>query len=145
MRCSVVIYCKAIVIVCALTCVSPLLAQLPTTTQDNQEGGFHRQLAEQWTLVNAMESASGARSNANKAFIPLLARALLADVELSVNFSSLLTGMFEVYPPDSSFRILTWELLVTDNHVRHFGVIQQRKSPGSLLPLFDASDMCAEK
>lgn len=141
MRCNVVMYCKAIVIICALTCVIPLVAQPLSTTQDNQEDGSYRELAEQWVIVNATESASGVRSSANKAFIPLLARALSADVELSVNFSSLLPGLFEVYPTDSSFRMLTWELLVTDNHVRHFGVIQQRKSPKSLLPLFDASDM----
>lgn len=141
MRSSVVTYCRSIVIICLLTCVSPLVAQPPTTIQDNQEGGFHRQLAEQWALLNATESTSEARSNANKSFIPLLARALSEDVELSINFSSLLAGLFEVYPPDSSFRILTWELLITDNHVRHFGVIQQRKNPTSLLPLFDASDM----
>lgn len=124
-----------------LTCVNSLVAQPTQSTQNNQEGSLHLQLAEQWALVNAAESASDARSNANKAFIPLLARALSSDVELSVKFSSLLTGLFEVYPLDSSFRILTWELHVTDNHVRHFGVIQQRKSPKSLLPLFDASDM----
>ena len=142
MRCSVVIYCRDIIIICLLTCASPLLvAQPSSTTQDNQEDVFYRELVEQWVIVNATESASRARSNANMAFIPLLSRALSADVELSVNFSSLLTGLFEVYPPDSSFRILTWELLITDNHVRHFGVIQQRKSPRPLLPLFDASDM----
>lgn len=141
MRFSLVIYCRAIVIICVLACVSPVVGQSPTATQDKQESGLYLQLAEQWALVTATESASDTRSNANKAFIPLLAGALSTDVELSINFSSLLIGLFEVYPLDSSFRIITWELLVTDNHVRHFGVIQQRKSPGVLLPLFDASDM----
>lgn len=141
MRFREVMCCRAIGIICLLVCVSPLVAQTSTTTQDDKESVIHPLLAEQWALVNATESASDIRSNANKAFIPLLARALATDVDLSTNFSSFLVGLFEVYPPDSSFRIITWELFVTDNHVRHFGVIQQRKSPGMLLPLFDASDM----
>lgn len=140
MRFSVVKRFRFIVSLCCWACVSNLFAQHPTTSYDNQEI-LPPQLAEQWARINASKTTSDERSSANKAFIPLLARALAEDGDLSINFSSLLPGLFEVYPPDSSFRILTWELLVTSNHVRHFGVIQQRKSPKALLPLFDASDM----
>ena len=139
---SILVMCfRVIAIVFLLTHGSLLEAHHPTTPHDNQGGAPNPQLAEQWAVVNGDENSSTIRSNANKAFIPLLARALVEDADFAINFSSLLTGLFEVYPPDSSFRILTWELLVTNNHVRHFGVIQQRKNPGVLLPLFDASDM----
>lgn len=98
------------------------------------------QLVDQWAMVNTIEATSAERNKANKGFITMLAQALVQDEDLSIDFSSSLPGMFVVYPTDTSFRLLTWELLVTDNHVRHFGVIQQKDNPKRLLPLFDASD-----
>ena len=143
MRCSLVRCFRAIGIVCLFVHGGLLLGQSAPTPNKNLRSVSHDKLIEHWAIVSASDNSSFERSQANKEFIPMLARALTKDKDLSTKFSSLLSGLFEIYPPDSSFRILTWELLVTDNHVRHFGVVQRKKKHLTLLPLFDASDMHA--
>ena len=48
-----------------------------------------------------------------------------------------------LYPPDSSFKIFTWQLVVNENLVRQHGAIQMRSYDGSLklYPLIDKSDV----
>lgn len=49
----------------------------------------------------------------------------------------------KLYAPDSSFRIFTWQMEISENSVRQHGAIQMRTKDGSLklLPLIDKSDI----
>lgn len=46
-----------------------------------------------------------------------------------------------LYPPDSSFRIFTWQLYVDANTYRYYGAIQMRSSELKLFPLIDRSEL----
>ena len=43
-------------------------------------------------------------------------------------------------PPDSSFRIFTWQLFVNDSSYRYYGAIQRNSGELSLFPLIDRSN-----
>ncbi len=104
------------------------------------------------------DSVSAERKKACYAFIPKFAHALKADNSFYYPFDSLGT-ISKVYPPDSSFRIFTWQLLMNyqvkvpaaysktgrDTFfekpvIRYYGVIQMRSSVSKLFPLYDAGD-----
>ena len=57
-------------------------------------------------------------------------------------FDSLQT-ISKLYPPDSSFRIFTWQMVVNENLTRQHGAIQMKMNDGSLklFPLIDKSDI----
>ncbi len=57
-------------------------------------------------------------------------------------FDSLQT-ISKLYAPDSSFRIFTWQMLVSDNLTRQHGAIQMKTTDGTLkiFPLIDKSDV----
>lgn len=48
------------------------------------------------------------------------------------------------YPPDSSFRVFTWQLYVDINEYRYYGAIQKRGSELQLYPLIDRSQQIEE-
>ncbi|MDI9357982.1 MAG: hypothetical protein QM528_03430 [Phycisphaerales bacterium] len=52
-----------------------------------------------------------------------------------------LTTLGRLYAPDSSFRIITWQIRLDINDTRHFGCIQMKTKDGhlKLFPLFDIS------
>jgi hypothetical protein len=82
------------------------------------------------------------RIKADSMFTKMLMRALKTPYSFNYPFDSLQTISI-LYPPDSSFRILTWQLMVDDNLVRQHGAIQMRTPDGSLrrFPLIDKSDV----
>ena len=92
-----------------------------------------------WSELNNLDISHTARSEANTRFIPLFAQMLSKDSLFAIDVS-FGPGMFVIYPPDSSFRVITWELFLTENSSRHFGVVQEASNPEKLLPLFDASE-----
>lgn len=57
-------------------------------------------------------------------------------------FDSLQT-ISKLYAPDSSFRIFTWQMVVSDNLTRQHGAIQMKTPDGTLkiFPLIDKSDV----
>ena len=102
-------------------------------------GGYDGDLQNHWSTLNNLKLTRTERSHANKTFIPLFAK-LLAEDKGFVKDLSVFPRMFVVYPKDSSFRIVTWELFLSKNNSRHFGVVQMASNPEKLYPLFDASD-----
>ena len=60
-------------------------------------------------------------------------------------FDSIIT-VSKLYPPDSSFRIFTWQLVINENSVRQHGAIQMKTADGSLklFPLIDKSATIAD-
>jgi len=83
----------------------------------------------------------GQRFRAINQFIPLLMRTLKEPFSFYYPFDSLQTISI-LYPPDSSFRIFTWQFMRDDNFYRQYGVIQINTEDGKLVrhPLFDVSD-----
>ncbi len=82
------------------------------------------------------------RFNSDSIFTRMFVRALLTKNSFYYPFDSLET-ISKLVPPDSSFRIFTWQMMVNENMVRQHGAIQMRTSDGSLklFPLLDKSDI----
>lgn len=81
------------------------------------------------------------RFKADSAFTRGLVRALRVPHSFRYQFDSLIT-ISQLYAPDSSFRIFTWQMEMEDlDHFRQKGAIQMRTNDGSLklIPLFDFS------
>lgn len=79
---------------------------------------------------------------ADSNFTKGLVRALKVKNSFEYPFDSLLS-ISKIYPPDSSFRIFTWQLVINENVIRQHGAIQMRTADGSLklFPLIDKSDV----
>ncbi|MDO9373948.1 MAG: hypothetical protein Q7T76_06010 [Ferruginibacter sp.] len=82
------------------------------------------------------------RFNADSIFTKMFVRALKTSNSFFYPFDSLQT-ISKLYPPDSTFRIFTWQLVVNENMVRQHGAIQMRTADGTLklFPLIDKSDI----
>lgn len=79
------------------------------------------------------------RQKACYAFIPKLVEALKFDNSFYYPFDSFET-IAKIYPPDSSFRIFTWQLVLPKGKFRYYGVIQMKSTKLKMYPLFDHSD-----
>lgn len=81
------------------------------------------------------------RMKADSAFTKVLVRALQIKNSFYYPFDSLL-GISKIYAPDTSFRIITWNISFDDYYSRQKGAIQFRTTDGSLklLPLRDVSE-----
>lgn len=78
---------------------------------------------------------------ADSTFKKIFVRALKTPNSFYYPFDSLFT-ISKLYPPDSSFRIFTWHLVVDENFTKQSGAIQMKTEDGSLklFPLIDQSD-----
>lgn len=81
------------------------------------------------------------RFAADSQFTRLFVRALQTKNSFFYPFDSL-QSIAQVVPPDSSFRIFTWQLVINGEIIRQHGAIQMKTSDGSLklFPLIDKSD-----
>lgn len=79
---------------------------------------------------------------ADSQFTRLLVKALKIKNSFYYPFDSLIT-ISKLVPPDSSFKIFTWQLQIGEDKVRQHGAIQMRTTDGSLklFPLIDKSDI----
>ena len=82
------------------------------------------------------------RFNNDSLFTRGFVKALKTPNSFYYPFDSLQT-ISKLYAPDSSFRIFTWQMVVSDNLTRQHGAIQMRTADGSLkiFPLIDKSDV----
>lgn len=85
---------------------------------------------------------SSDRFLADSGFTKMLVRALKTRNSFYFPFDSLAT-ISRLYAPDSSFRIFTWQMMISDNMIRQHGAIQMKTEDGSLklYPLIDKSDV----
>lgn len=107
------------------------------------------------------DTTSEGRKKACYQYIPKFVEALKINNSFYYPFDSLQTVSI-VYPPDSSFRIFTWQLFFTmpvtlpaanskigrdttfqKPVIRYYGVIQMRSSELKMFPLYDAGDTIA--
>ena len=91
-------------------------------------------------IIQGRNSAD--RFMADSQFTRIFVRALKANNSFNYPFDSLVT-ISKLVPPDSSFRIFTWQLVVNDNVTRQHGAIQMRTTDGTLklFPLIDKTDV----
>jgi hypothetical protein len=75
--------------------------------------------------------AASERFEADSQFTRTLVRALKVPHSFEYPFDSL-QNVSHLYAPDSSFRIFTWEVMVTEDDYRRHGAIQMRTADGSL-------------
>ncbi len=90
-------------------------------------------------IVNADEMID--RLRADSLFTRSLVQALKIPYSFNYAFDSLKT-ISRLYAPDSSFRIITWQLMKDFTYYRYKGAIQLKTADGSLklIPLYDGSD-----
>jgi hypothetical protein len=90
-------------------------------------------------IVNAEEMVD--RLRADSFFTRNLVQALKTPYSFNYSFDSLKT-ISRLYAPDSSFRIITWQLMKDFTYYRYKGAIQLKTNDGSLklIPLYDGTD-----
>ncbi len=90
-------------------------------------------------IVNAEEIID--RLRADSFFTRNLVQALKTPYSFNYAFDSLKT-ISRLYAPDSSFRIITWQLMKDFTYYRYKGAIQLKTPDGSLklIPLYDGAD-----
>jgi hypothetical protein len=84
------------------------------------------------------DSLEANRFGACRVLIPMLVRALKVENSFNYKFDRL-KSMSIMAPPDSSFRIFTWQLFVNDSTYKYFGAIQMNSQNLKLFPLSDKS------
>ncbi|MEO8110965.1 MAG: hypothetical protein ABI594_13065, partial [Ginsengibacter sp.] len=86
------------------------------------------------------------RFNADSQFTKLFVRALKINNSFYYPFDSLAT-ISKLTPPDSTFKIYTWQMVVNEYVTRQHGAIQMRTQDGSLklFPLIDKSAVTVNK
>ncbi|MEI6265650.1 MAG: hypothetical protein WCP74_11130 [Sphingobacteriia bacterium] len=92
-----------------------------------------------YDIVNAEEITD--RLRADSFFTKNLVQALKTPYSFNYAFDSLKT-ISRLYAPDSSFRIITWQLMKDFTYYRYKGAIQLKTPDGSLklIPLYDGTD-----
>lgn len=88
-------------------------------------------------MVN--DTNTGKRVDALHKFIPLMTRALKIEGSFYYSFDSL-QSISHLFAPDSSFKILTWQLYLGKGINRYYGTVQMKGDKLKMFPLFDTSD-----
>ena len=88
-----------------------------------------------------VDSFTAGRMRSDSQFIKTLVRSLQVKNSFYYPFDSV-RGIGKLYAPDSSFRIITWQISFDDYYCRQRGAIQYKTPSGSLklVPLYDASE-----
>lgn len=105
-------------------------------TGEDQIKGYAR------TMI--MDADATVRFRADSFFIKGLVAVLKTPHSFYYPFDSIIT-VSQLYAPDSSFKIFTWQLRRDDAYYRQYGAIQMNTRDGSLqlFPLLDISDFAA--
>lgn len=89
-----------------------------------------------YAIVN--DTFEAERFAACRVFITTLVRALKTENSFKYPFERL-RSVSILTPPDSTFRIFTWQLYVNDSTYRYYGAIQMNEPQLKLFPLIDRS------
>lgn len=92
----------------------------------------------QLAITVIKDTVAANRITASEAILPLLIEALRVPNSFQYKFDKAEAISIQ-YPQDSSFRIFTWQLYVSEEEYRHFGAIQLNEEPLKLFPLNDQS------
>ena len=94
-----------------------------------------------YLIIN--DSMDISRFAAVKAFIPQFVAALKTKNSFQYPFTQLQSYISILYPPDSTFRIITWQVQ-GDGDFQNFGAIQMNEEQLKLYPLIDRSETYAD-
>ena len=124
-------------ILCTLFCFSQRITKNDNLFLKQKEDSMKSYANDMVQSINAQN-----RFTADSLFTKMFVRALKTNNSFYYPFDSLQT-ISKLSPPDSSFRIFTWQLVINDNIIRQHGAIQIKTSDGSLklYPLIDKSDV----
>ena len=124
-------------ILCTLFCFSQRITKNDNLFLKHKEDSMKSYANDMVQSINAQN-----RFTADSLFTKMFVRALKTNNSFYYPFDSLQT-ISKLSPPDSSFRIFTWQLVINDNIIRQHGAIQMKTSDGSLklYPLIDKSDV----
>lgn len=124
-------------ILCTLVCFSQRIKKTDEKYLQQKEDSLKSYAL---NLVQAINAEN--RFKADSLFTKMFVRALKTNNSFYYPFDSLET-ISKLYPPDSSFRIFTWQMVINDNIIRQHGAIQMKTLDGSLklYPLIDKSDV----
>ncbi len=119
-------------------------SKLPTITAENLEK-LHK--AEQdlnpLAFSMIMDTNNLQRMKACYAFIPKFVDALQVPGSFAYGFDSV-PILSKMYPADSSFRVITWQVMLDGGSYRYFGAIQMNSDKDlKLYPLIDRTDSIA--
>ncbi|MEO6683099.1 MAG: hypothetical protein ABIN48_09750 [Ginsengibacter sp.] len=93
------------------------------------------------TLEIVRGTSAESRFKADSLFTRMFVRALQTKNSIEYPFDSLIT-ISKLSPKDGSFKIYTWQLMITENMTRKHGAIQMKTNDGSLklFPLLDMAE-----
>lgn len=115
----------------------PIPASQPSETAIERLQGIEDTLGVLgYAIVN--DSIEAERFAACRVFITTLVRALKIENSFKYPFEQL-RSISILTPPDSSFRIFTWQLFVNDSTYRYYGSIQMNERNLKMYPLIDRS------
>lgn len=122
---------------CSMICFSQTIQKKGEGFLQQKEDSLKQYSLDLIQAINAEK-----RFKADSLFTKIFVRALKIKGSFNYPFDSL-QSISKLYPPDSSFRIFTWQMVINDNIIRQHGAIQIKTTDGSLklYPLIDKSDV----
>lgn len=127
-----------VALICFFVCTAQLLmAQLSHDSQMLLDEKQDSLIKIGHVMLN--DTNTGKRVDALHKFIPLMTRALRIEGSFYYPFDSL-GCISALYAPDSTFRIITWQVHLGKGLFRYYGTIQMPSMKLKMYPLFDASD-----
>lgn len=118
------------------------VASAQLTQSDRQSLQQQEDSMKQYALAIVRGRSAEERLEADSIFTRMFVRALKTTNSFFYPFDSLIT-ISKLSPPDSTFRIFTWQLYVNDYTTRQHGAIQMHTPDGSLklFPLVDRTPL----
>lgn len=132
---------KSIIISVLLICLSGAAMAQYVSVQDQGMLQKEEDSLAYYSKKMIVDTISINRFRFDTIFIKRFVQALKTKNSFHYPFDSLIT-ISKIYPPDSSFRIFTWQIERDESYFRQYGAIQMNTKDGSLklFPLIDASD-----
>lgn len=133
---------KIVLIFCIGLLLNPLFAQSEDGSVFTAEQQQHLEVMEDSLAVFAYgmiaDTSAERRFLFCRTFIPLLVETLKTPNSFHYPFKELESISIQ-YPPDSSFRVITWQLYVDVDDYRYYGSIQFDNDELKMTPLIDRS------
>lgn len=110
-----------------------------TMAQTTSNLGTEEQMLKNLTDTIRLSRSQDLRIAAADTFLQEFERVLHENSSSFEESFDFLTSISKIYPADSTFRIMTWQLYVNKDEYKYFGIIQHRKSPTQITVLHDFS------
>jgi len=124
-----------------LVCSGPLFAQPPISSSDKKQLILKEDTLKSLSRDIVLDSNTAGRMISDSQFVKTLVRTLLIKNSFYYPLDSVI-GIAKLYAPDTSFRIITWNISYSDYYHRQRGVIQFKPINGvsKFIPLRDYSE-----